>query len=340
MSSRRLTFVVGTGRCGSTALSGVLRLHPQVLGLSELFTAMAPHAFPSGPIGGAEFWRLLSTPRPFADRMTGNGITVPEYVYPRIPGGRYSAATGGVPTISMMTLAHLTDEPDALFDALAPRVTALPPAPVADQYRALFAALCDLRGGGQRAVVERSGYSLRWVPRLRELFPEASFVHLYRDGADCALSMSRHPAFRVFRLRDAALPEHERPPRDMAELLADESFDLRPLLQGPISPAGFGRFWSEMIVEGLGHLDRLPDRRRVELSYERLLDEPDGELLRLAGHLGVDPLPEWLAAARQLLDGGRRGAANRLAPDELAALRESCEPGTRALERRGALSSR
>ena len=35
------------------------------------------------------------------------------------------------------------------------------------------------------------------VPRLRRLFPEARVVHVYRDGRDTALSMSRHPAFQV-----------------------------------------------------------------------------------------------------------------------------------------------
>jgi hypothetical protein len=45
-------------------------------------------------------------------------------------------------------------------------------------------------------VVERSAASLNMVGALRGQFPAARFVHLYRDGPDCALSMSRHPVFR------------------------------------------------------------------------------------------------------------------------------------------------
>ena len=38
----------------------------------------------------------------------------------------------------------------------------------------------------------RSGSSLPFVSVLRQLFPEARFVLQYRDGPDCAMSMSRH----------------------------------------------------------------------------------------------------------------------------------------------------
>lgn len=34
------TFVVGTGRCGSTMLSNMLRQHPRVLSLSEFYASV------------------------------------------------------------------------------------------------------------------------------------------------------------------------------------------------------------------------------------------------------------------------------------------------------------
>lgn len=69
----------------------------------------------------------------------------------------------------------------------------------------------------------------------------------------------------------------------------------------------------------------------MSLEYEELLASRRSELTRLAEFVGVDPDPEWLRAGAELLDDGKRGAATRLAPDELAALRESCEPGFAAL---------
>ncbi|MFF7649085.1 sulfotransferase family protein [Streptomyces sp. NPDC007983] len=324
MAARPLTFVVGTGRCGSTALSEVLRLHPHILSLSELMASLEPSALPEGALSGEEFWEILATPPAFANRLIREGFGLPEHTYPG-SGGRFSAAGVGIPAVAMTTLPHLSDDPDALFDALRPVVCGRPRGPVGEHHRALFDALAERFGS--RAVVERSGYSLRLVPRLREVFPEARFVHLYRDGADCALSMSRHPGFRMIQLTR----EGGDVPGELAALMGDESAEVKPLLTRPVPLAAFGRLWSDTVIEGLRYLDALPGGLVLPLSYEALLDAPDAELIRLAEHLGVEPLDGWLAGARVLLDGGRRGSAERLPAEELAALRESVAAGTRAL---------
>jgi hypothetical protein len=331
-TERTLTFVVGTGRCGSTALSRVLRLHPDVLSVSELIASVEPGALPEQPLTGKEFWRLLAGPRPFADRMVREGTPLPEHLYPGVPGGRFSAADGGIPALCLTTLPHLTDDPDALFDALEPVLAGRELASAADHYRALFDELA-FRCGGRRAVVERSGFSLASVPRLRSAFPEARFVHLHRYGPDCALSMSRHAGFRLLRM--AAQAEHGSAEQDLAaalgELTADDSFDLRGVLERPVPVERFGELWSGMITEGLPQLAELPLSLRASLSYEELLDAPEPQLAALARHIGVEPHPGWLREAGTLLDGARRGAARALAPDERARLLESCAPGMRAL---------
>ncbi|QLH23178.1 sulfotransferase [Streptomyces sp. Rer75] len=324
MAARPLTFVVGTGRCGSTALSEVLRLHPHLLSLSELMASLEPSALPEGPLTGEEFWEILASPPAFANRLIREGFGLPEHTYPGF-GGRFSADGDGIPAVAMTTLPHLSDEPDALFDALRPVVCGRPRGPAGEHHRALFDALAERFGS--RAVVERSGFSLRLVPRLREVFPEARFVHLYRDGADCALSMSRHPGFRMIQL----MREGGDVPGELAALMSDESAEIKPLLTRPVPLSAFGRLWSDTVIEGLAHLDALPGELVLPLSYEALLDAPDAELTRLAAYLGVEPLSGWLAGARVLLDGGRRGSAERLPPAELAALRESCAAGVRAL---------
>jgi hypothetical protein len=332
-TERTLTFVVGTGRCGSTALSGVVRLHPEVLSLSELIASVEPGALPEQPLTGREFWELLATGRPFADRMMREGTPLPEHLYPGVPDGRFASGGGGVPAICLTTLPHLTDEPDALFDALESTLAGRGTAPVAEHYRALFDALADACGADRSAVVERSGFSLASVPRLRAVFPEARFVHLFRDGPDCALSMSRHDGFRLLRMAAQAGSgtEEQQLAAELGRLLADDGFDLRGVLERPVPVERFGELWSGMIGEGLRHLAEVPEERLVSLSYEELLADPAGQLKRLAEHFGVEARQEWLSAGASLLDGGRRGAARALPAEERGRLAEACAPGMRAL---------
>ncbi|MFJ7078577.1 sulfotransferase family protein [Streptomyces sp. NPDC098781] len=337
---RSLTFVVGTGRSGSTALSRILNRHPDVLSLNEFMASVGDASFPEGKVSGAQFWQTLYRPAPHFDRMIRSGLPLPEFLYTRRPG-RYSADTTGIPALSLMVLPHLTDDPDALLDELGEAVVRWPERTAAEHHRALY----DLLGGrfGRTAVVERSGYSTGWAPGLREAFPEAKFVHLFRDGPDCALSMSRHPGYRtILLLREIKAragidsfadltPDHVRAlPEDLAPLL-DDRFDPALVRDCDIPLRRFGALWSELVADGTEFLARLPAGQGTTLSYEDLLDRPEEELTRLAGFIGVDPLPQWLDSGSALLDPTRRGSARRLPAPDLAELTESCAPGTRAL---------
>src|SRR5438105_13834625 len=191
-----LTIVVGTGRCGSTMLSRILGRHPDVLSVAEFFSSLAVgRELPTHDMDGEELWQYMSRPADQMDALMVAGLRPPELRYPYPPEGtgRFSPATG-VPVICHCMLPNLTDDPDTLYDKLAAEVPNWPRRTAADQYRAVFGYLAALLG--RRVVVERSGASLPRIRRMRALFPEARFVHLHRDGPDCALSMSRHPSFR------------------------------------------------------------------------------------------------------------------------------------------------
>lgn len=62
MRAARPVIVVSTGRSGSTMLSNIVRSHPELLSLSELFILLDDPAFPDGPISGLRFWEILSRP--------------------------------------------------------------------------------------------------------------------------------------------------------------------------------------------------------------------------------------------------------------------------------------
>ncbi|MEU6125246.1 sulfotransferase [Streptomyces sp. NPDC047123] len=340
---RSLTFVIGTGRSGSTVLSEILNTHPDVLSLNEYMASVGDAAFPEGQVSGADFWQALYRPTPYFASMIRSGVLMPEFLYTRRPG-RYAAETTGIPALSLMVLPHLTDDPDGLLDTLRETVGGWPARTAAEQHEALFETLGTRFG--RRAVVERSGYSTGWAVKLRAVFPHARFVHLFRDGPDCALSMSRHPGYRVITLireiaertgvrsfGDLTVEQVRALPPDLAPLL-DERFDPALVADRDFPPPRFGALWSELVVQGTRFLQDLPAGLGMTLAYEDLLDAPRQELARLAGFVGVEPCPRWLDEACRRLDGGRRGSARReLTAAGFEELRASCAPGTDALKK-------
>ncbi|RLU82291.1 hypothetical protein CTZ27_30555 [Streptomyces griseocarneus] len=342
---RPLTFVVGTGRSGSSALSRVLNAHPDVLSLNELMASMGSAGMPEGTLTAAEFQQLLVRPRHVFEAMNRSGVPLPEFLYIKRPG-RYATETTGIPALSLMVLPHLSDDPDGLLDEILGWTAGWPTRTAPEHYQALFDALSERFGCG--AVVERSGYSSHWVPRLRAAFPHARFVHLHRYGPDCALSMSRHVGYRmIFMLREiqalTGVRELEElteadvrdlPPR-LAGLLG-ERFDPALVLDPELPLTEFGALWSELVTQATEYLDGVPEAQHTTLCYEDLLDRPEEELARLAAFAGVESRPDWLATGRAMLDGSRRGASRRLPAEVRAALEESCAPGALVLRARRA----
>lgn len=332
------TFVLSTGRSGSTLISQMLRRHPEVLSVSELFSTVHGRYRPGDTPGGSDFWHLLSDPDPQIDAMVTAGLRPAELIYP-YGTGRFDPAAG-VPALCHMTLPMLTDDPDTLHDELAAEIAGWPQRPVAEQFAALFATLAARYDRG--TVVERSGGSLAMLDDLRALFPDARFVYLTRDGAASALSMSRHAGFRLMLMgREAARlsglahaedlgPEQFRAlPPELARMLTDPG-ELPALMRRDLPLTAFGAMWAEMTREGTEGLLRLPAGSWMPLSYEDLLADPGTHLRRLAAFLDVPAPPQWLTGAADLADPGRRSALRDLDPRLAAALRRSCEPGTTA----------
>lgn len=323
--------VTGTGRCGSTMVSEMLARHPDVLSVSELFTAVHVPLIP-GEVSGARFWELLGALDPGIAELVRHRVAVREHHYP-FDRGRFSPETG-VPAIGLLTLPHLTDDPDALYDELAAEVPHWTPAPAETQYRRLFAHLAARLG--RRVIVERSGGSLRMLGTLLRIFPDARVVHLHRDGPDTALSMSRHPAFAL----GAQTLEMRRRPRGETELPADLAAFLpgrftAAALGHPIPLARYGRLWSVLLYEAERELAALPADRLLALSYRDLVADPARHLTDLARFGGFDPDPAWLREAAGSVRPGRTGTAGTLPERQRRELHRSCLLGQAVLHRLG-----
>jgi len=287
-------FIVGTGRCGSTMVSSIVRLHPRLLSLSEFFASLAGRAFTLRNPDGEQFWQLLSRLSPIAARMFARGYTMRELLYDFGPGARFRP--DNVPPIIATTLPHLTDDYEALYDELAPIVRAGCRAPLGDHYRFLFAWLCERFD--RDLAVERSGSSLLLVPALARTFPEARFVHLYRDGRDAAISMQRHNFFRLTASFAAFLTrcglDPFRPPfiygasRLYApiETAAFRLFPVETWLDRGVTVEAMGAYWSRLIESGVAFLAALPRERVLHLCYEDILVRPRAELARFMSFLG------------------------------------------------------
>ncbi|MGH3239504.1 MAG: sulfotransferase family protein [Spirillospora sp.] len=333
-----LAIVVSTGRCGSTLLSRILHRNPETLSISEFFATLAVAAdnqgIPTQEMDGEELWRLLSSTESIFGAVLRAGWKVPELCYP-FETGRYDRE-GGVPAICNLTLPMLTDDPDSLYDKMAEEVSAYPKRPASEHYLALFGWLSETLG--RPTIVERSANSMMFVPALREMFPDARFVHMYRSGPDCALSMSRHPMFRhgvltmgAFMSMDppaASWEEFERRMPPELDGLVKPPFDGNRIMEHEIPVSAFGDMWSGMVAGGLSSLTGLPADQWMSLEYEELLTDPQAELSRLAGFLGIPASQEWFDEARTMIDFSRVGAASKLDPGELAALEAACKPGS------------
>jgi putative sulfotransferase len=307
--------VVGTGRCGSTALSDVIRTNPRWLSLSELFSSLTPGAFPSGPLTGAEFASMLAQRRLDYKVLLANRLEPPEFLYAvDSPRTRFSRETG-VPALTMTTLPHL-DEGDELLDEICADVAGWSSAPIGAHYRRLFDSLCN-RFGAERWI-ERSGGSLDYLSSLLDLFPDARFVHVYRDGTSCVLSMARHATFRMLILRMRLTMRFgldpfdvdERPPALTEGSLGDllpERFDAQAFMGDRFPLWWFAGVWTSQIARGVTALASLPPERVLHMRFEDLLAEPLEQVARLASFVDDEVDATWArrAAAHILVDRPR-----------------------------------
>ena len=120
--------VLSTGRCGSTMVSDVLNLHPDVLSLSEVFSLLGPLALFRKRLSGRAMWGMCSRQNPALRVLLSADTIVSEILYPfDDPRARYT--TRNVPPILCTLLPHLTPDYENLYDDLRSVVRDHPRAP-------------------------------------------------------------------------------------------------------------------------------------------------------------------------------------------------------------------
>jgi hypothetical protein len=147
-------FIVGTGRCGSTAFHRLLGTHPQLMWLSGV-----AEEFPHRPLWNR--WAVTAMGNPVLRRVFGSRIK---------PGENYGF---------WYTHASGFAEPgrDLLGSDVTPRVK--------KQIRAAIEPM--LTAKRSRLLVKLTGWSR--IGFLNEVFEDAKFIHIVRDGRAVASSL-------------------------------------------------------------------------------------------------------------------------------------------------------
>jgi hypothetical protein len=158
---------------------------------------------------------------------------------------------------------------------------------------AISLLLCEQsKGKNAIAIGEKTPDNIRYLDLLNRLFPEARFIHIVRDGRDCAVSCWFHN-LRLFRER------------------TQQEF-------GSIDPfaASFADTWAREVGGAVRFGEARPDRF-LALRYEDLIADGANAARKLFAFLGVacgqDVAEKCLAAAsfEQWSDGRKPGEEDR-----------------------------
>ena len=320
-------------------LSNMVRMHPDILSVSEFFTSLTSKAFRGSSMTGEAVFRRLNTLSPPSRALLGNGLFIDEFLYRLGPDARYRADE--VPPVVCATLPHMSDDPERLWDHLSAALRSRGKDSLAAHYRFVFEWLAN--HFGKRAWIERSGASLLFVPVLDRLFPGARFVHVFRDGRDTAMSMHRHHFFRL-RIQAADLlsmvgldPFHPAnwlgtsPWMPFFERWRFRFFSADRYRRSRVRLKSAGWFWSGMIERGTNYLEALPGDRVLAMRFESILESPKEEMSRFIDFVGAGFADACWLEEISALPRRKPPAWTRLSPEQHARLAAACAPGQKIL---------
>ncbi len=349
VSTNEGTIVLSTGRCGGTMLSRMINDNESVLSLNEFFFALGWAAINNPRLSGARYWKALRDAPNFMGiyRDPESYVHIPSEVINRPDDGGWPHAD--CPSIALMTLPHLSDDPRSLLAELDEVVETWPKRTVMEHNHALFDHL--RKRYGKRTWVERSGNAaILLTPEIGRGFPDAKFIHMIRDGRDVALSMHNHMFFNIFNeyfniVRRMGFDMYQTEPRRRPLLRVAAAVLARlttykmsarnrrdALLEKASTPTienlrDLGRNWSDCVLAADRFLSRVPKDRVHVLHYEDLLTDPRRHLREVINF--VDPNGDHSGWIDRMAAIPRRPKSRwtDIPKDWQEAVNEICAPG-------------
>ncbi len=320
-------FVVGSGRCGSTLLSNMLAKHPEVAVLSEFFSVLdRTECFRKDIVTGIYFSEFLGRSNVIADIIIRRG-KAPEELLSDTQG------LEKLPALLVATVPALFSAPATALQEILDATRLFPDQTFSQHYKCLFEWLCVRTG--KKLWIERSGPSNEYLPDLIDLFPDALFVHLHRDGPESALSMQQHTYFQlVVSLFFDPPDRHEIEATEYAGgLIGDNDPFTRRLTSGRPPPEKFGAYWSYQQTMGFRGLARLNLDQYLEIRFEDLVAQPHRTMARIADFLQLPGHRDWIDEAAKLVKETPPDRLSTMSLSEQAAIIEACRTGQLLLGR-------
>jgi hypothetical protein len=323
-------FVVGTGRCGSTLLSRMLAKNTEVLSVFEVFSGIDQFfRFKTEPVSGAELVERLRQDHPMLTMTLKRGYAVPEVVYPfNDPSSRFDLGDP-IPWVIGIALARINEDPDTLFDELIAVVEAKPKQTLSVHYREILSWLTQKHG--KQFWIERSGTSIDYLPELIEFFPGAKFLHIHRDGRECALSMNEYTILRVaVAVMNGLAGDIEFSYEGLTALERDHSQVMDELFKVEVPLEMLGQYWGEQIQRGYAAISQIAPHNYHEIRFEDLVTDTHAVLTDIADFLEIGR-GAWIDEATALSKGMPRLRFPELDSVTQAALENACDDAMQLL---------
>lgn len=206
-------------------------------------------------------------------------MKIKEFLYKISDTSRFNLKTG-IPGILAMTLPHITEKPDQLYEELETVVIQFPKDRLDRQYQRLFEWL--LQRYQRDVCVEQAGVSVHFVDRLIDMFPNAKFIFLYRDVRETAMAFNRFQAFKLDtalkRAKETTGEDPTDPNSDVSRLgeykwLHPDYFNLEQFNQYEMPYEVLGENLSSSLVSAAKSIANLPSEKVLYLRYETLAEK-------------------------------------------------------------------
>lgn len=253
---RGIFFIVGTGRCGTNLCQQMLNLHPEITAVTEThFISTLVALFGKRQVAFADFFSVMD------EHYTSDGSR---------KWSRLHAEAGG-------------HDPKTFRSDLEAFCARMNPGTVKEYVEAFF-GFCY--GEGSHLLGDKTPTYGRHMSAFLELWPDAKFIHLIRDGRYAATSMQKHLGF--VRVINAGLPDEvEYGYRGAQRSHSTEPVSLRQCIL----------YWARIATAIRRQSLRVPQDAYLEVHYEDLVAHPARELVRIAKFLKVPLSLDWLAKA-------------------------------------------